>query len=219
MNFSIAEENYIKAIFRLQQTDSNVSTNELSAELKTKPASVTDMLKRLKEKKILHYERYYGVTLTAEGKKVALSIIRRHRLWEYFLAEKLHFNWDAVHSIAEELEHVSSNELIERLDEFLGFPKNDPHGDPIPDKNGKVEIINQIHLHQLKENVPAIVTAVGDQNSNLLEMLRLKKIIIGTKLEIKKRFEFDDSVEIKIRNQPLTTLSNQLAKNIFVKPI
>ena len=219
MNFSTAEENYIKAIFRLQQTDSNVTTNELSAELKTKPASVTDMLKRLKEKKILHYERYYGVTLTAEGKKVALSIIRRHRLWEYFLAEKLHFSWDAVHSIAEELEHVSSNELIERLDEFLGFPKNDPHGDPIPDKNGKVEIINQIHLHQLKENVPAIVTAVGDQNSSLLEMLRLKKIIIGTKLEIKKRFEFDDSVEIKIRNQPLTTLSNQLAKNIFVKPI
>ena len=219
MNFSTAEENYIKAIFRLQQTDSNVTTNELSAELKTKPASVTDMLKRLKEKKILHYERYYGVTLTAEGKKVALSIIRRHRLWEYFLAEKLHFSWDAVHSIAEELEHVSSNELIERLDEFLGFPKNDPHGDPIPDKNGKVEIINQIHLHQLKENVPAIVTAVGDQKSSLLEMLRLKNIIIGTKLEIKKRFEFDDSVEIKIRNQPLTTLSNQLAKNIFVKPI
>ena len=219
MNFSTAEENYIKAIFRLQQTDSNVTTNELSAELKTKPASVTDMLKRLKEKKILHYERYYGVTLTAEGKKVALSIIRRHRLWEYFLAEKLHFSWDAVHSIAEELEHVSSNELIERLDEFLGFPKNDPHGDPIPDKNGKVEIINQIHLHHLKENVPAIVTAVGDQKSSLLEMLRLKNIIIGTKLEIKKRFEFDDSVEIKIRNQPLTTLSNQLAKNIFVKPI
>lgn len=219
MNYSTAEENYIKAIFRLQQTDSNVSTNELSAELKTKPASVTDMLKRLKEKKILHYERYYGVTLTTEGKKVALSIIRRHRLWEYFLAEKLHFNWDAVHSIAEELEHVSSNELIERLDEFLGFPKNDPHGDPIPDKNGKIEIINQIHLHQLKENVPAIVTAVGDQKSSLLEMLRLKKIIIGTKLEVKKRFEFDDSVEIKIRNQPLTTISNQLAKNIFVKPI
>ncbi len=219
MNFSTAEENYIKAIYRLQQTDSNVSTNELSAELKTKPASVTDMLKRLKEKKILHYERYYGVTLTAEGKKVALSIIRRHRLWEYFLAEKLHFNWDAVHIIAEELEHVSSNELIERLDEFLGFPKNDPHGDPIPDKNGKVETIHQIHLQQLKENVPAIVTAVGDQNSSLLEMLRMKKIIIGTKLEIKKRFEFDHSVEIKIRNQPLTTLSDQLAKNIFVKPI
>lgn len=219
MNFSTAEENYIKAIYRLQQTDSNVSTNELSAELKTKPASVTDMLKRLKGKKILHYERYYGVTLTAEGKKVALSIIRRHRLWEYFLAEKLHFSWDAVHSIAEQLEHVSGNELIERLDEFLGFPKNDPHGDPIPDKNGKVEIINQIHLQQLKENVPAIVTAVGDQNSSLLEMLRLKKIIIGTKLEIKKRFEFDHSVEIKIRNQPLTTLSDQLAKNIFVKPI
>lgn len=218
MNFSIAEENYIKAIWRLQQNDNNVTTNELSAELQTKPASVTDMLKRLKEKKMLNYEPYYGVQLNAEGKKLALNIIRRHRLWEYFLVDKLKFSWDEVHEIAEELEHVSSNELIKRLDDFLGNPKADPHGDPIPDSNGKIEVTNQISLNNLKENQQAVVTGVGDQNSSLLEMLNMKKINIGTKLEIKQRFLFDQSLEIKIRNQSVITISEQLAKNIFVKP-
>lgn len=219
MNFSTAEENYIKAIWRLQQNDSNVTTNELSAELQTKPASVTDMLKRLKEKKILHYEPYYGVKLNNDGKKLALNIIRRHRLWEFFLVDKLKFEWDAVHEIAEELEHITSHELIERLDAYLGYPKADPHGDPIPDSSGRIESSSQISLQQLKERQHAVVTGVGDQSSSLLEMLRLKKIGIGTKLEIKQRFLFDGSVEIKIRNQPLTMLSEQLAKNIFVKPV
>jgi DtxR family transcriptional regulator, Mn-dependent transcriptional regulator len=219
MNFSIAEENYIKAIWHLQQADSNVTTNELAAELHTKPASVTDMLKRLKEKKLLNYEPYYGVKLNAEGKKLALGIIRKHRLWEYFLVEKLKFNWDEVHSIAEELEHVSSQELIERLDSFLGNPRFDPHGDPIPDNSGKMETINQISLHELKENMSAIVTGVGDQSSSLLELLNKKNISIGTKLEIKQRNSFDASIEIKLRNQPLITLSEQLAKKIFVRMV
>ena len=217
MNFSIAEENYIKSIWHLQQTDSNVTTNELAAELQTKPASVTDMLKRLKEKKLLNYEPYYGVKLNAEGKKLALNIIRKHRLWEFFLVEKLKFNWDEVHAIAEELEHVSSPELVKRLDDFLGNPRFDPHGDPIPDGSGKMENINQVSLHQLKENTSAIVTGVGDQSSSLLDVLSKKNISIGTKLEIKQRYPFDNSVEIKIRNQPLITISEQLAKKIFVK--
>lgn len=217
MNFSIAEENYIKAIWHLQQSDNNVTTNELAAELQTKPASVTDMLKRLKGKKMLHYEPYYGVKLNADGKKLALAIIRKHRLWEFFLVEKLKFNWDEVHAIAEELEHVSSIELIQRLDHFLGNPRFDPHGDPIPDQSGKMEIIHQISLDQLKENQQAIVTGVGDQSSSLLDVLNKKKISIGTKLEVKQRFEYDHSIEIKIRNQPLVTLSEQLAKRIFVK--
>ena len=219
MNFSTAEENYIKAIWRLQQADNNVTTNELSAELQTKPASVTDMLKRLSEKKLLHYAPYYGVTLTPEGKKLALSIIRKHRLWEYFLVEKLQFEWDAVHDIAEELEHVSSPELIERLDAFLGYPKADPHGDPIPDSKGRMTSTSNVTLQQLPEAQQAIVTGVGDQSSSLLELLRQKNIGIGTKLEIKQRHAFDGSVEIKIRNQALINLSEQLAKNIFVKPI
>jgi DtxR family Mn-dependent transcriptional regulator len=219
MNYTIAEENYIKAIWHLQQSDSNVTTNELSAELQTKPASVTDMLKRLKEKKLLHYEPYYGVHLSAEGKKLALSIIRKHRLWEYFLVEKLKFKWDKVHDIAEELEHVSSNEFIQRLDDFLGNPRFDPHGDPIPDQSGKMEAVNQVSLHELPENTAATVTAVGDQGSNLLDLLSKKKISIGTKLEIKQRNAFDSSIEIKLRNQPLITVSEQLAKKIYVKAV
>jgi DtxR family Mn-dependent transcriptional regulator len=217
MNFSTAEENYIKAIWRLQLADNNVTTNELSAELQTKPASVTDMLKRLSEKKLLHYAPYYGVTLTPEGKKLALNIIRKHRLWEFFLVEKLQFEWDAVHEIAEELEHVSSPELIERLDAFLGFPKADPHGDPIPDSKGRMTSTSNLTLQQLPESQAAMVTGVGDQSSSLLELLRQKNIGIGTKLEIKQRHAFDGSVEIKIRNQSLINLSEQLAKNIFVK--
>ena len=219
MNFSTAEENYIKAIWHLQQADNNVTTNELSAELQTKPASVTDMLKRLSEKKLLHYAPYYGVTLTPEGKKLALSIIRKHRLWEFFLVEKLQFEWDAVHDIAEELEHVSSPELIERLDAFLGYPKADPHGDPIPDSKGRMTSTSNLTLQQLPEAQQAIVTGVGDQSSSLLELLTQKNISIGTKLEVKQRHAFDGSVEIKIRNQALINLSEQLAKNIFVKPI
>jgi DtxR family Mn-dependent transcriptional regulator len=132
--------------------------------------------------------------------------------------EKLQFNWDAVHDIAEELEHVSSPELIERLDAFLGFPKADPHGDPIPDSKGRMTSTSNISLQQLPEAQPAVVTGVGDQSSSLLELLRQKNIGIGTKLEIKQRHAFDGSVEIKLRNQPLINLSEQLAKNIFVKP-
>src|SRR5215510_1725318 len=132
LNYSTSEENYIKAIFHLEKKDGTVTTNELSAELQTKPASVTDMLKKLRDKKLVHYKAYYGFRLTTEGKKVALLIIRRHRLWEFFLAEKLKFSWDEVHAVAEDLEHVSSKKLIDKLDEFLGFPRYDPHGDPIP---------------------------------------------------------------------------------------
>ena len=123
-----------------------MTTNELANELKTKPASVTDMMKKLKTKKLLHYQPYQGFRLSSEGNKVALGIIRRHRLWEFFLAEKLKFSWDEVHEVAEDLEHVSSKKLIDKLDEFLGFPRFDPHGDPIPDANGKIETSKQFAL-------------------------------------------------------------------------
>ena len=144
LNFSTSEENYIKTIFHLQNGQNTVTTNELAERLRTKPASVTDMMKKLKAKKLLHYQPYQGFRLTNEGKKVALDIIRRHRLWEFFLAEKLKFKWDEVHAVAEHLEHVSSKKLIDKLDEYLGYPKFDPHGDPIPDSLGKMENNEQI---------------------------------------------------------------------------
>lgn len=218
-NYSIAEENYIKAIYHLQQTDNNVTTNEVATQLKTKAASVTDMLKKLKQKKILEYEKYQGFRLSGEGEKIALSIIRKHRLWEYFLVEKLQFGWDEVHEVAEELEHITSIKLINKLDVFLGCPKFDPHGDPIPDANGKLPSQPQISLTSLEINKLAIISAVGSQRKELLEILKHKKIGIGTKLEVKKKFAFDNSIEVKIIGQSSFNISEQLAQTLFVKPL
>ncbi len=218
-NFSTSEENYIKAIYHLQQVDDNVTTNEVAAALNTKAASVTDMLKKLKEKKILNYEKYKGFRLSTSGNKIALNIVRKHRLWEFFLVEKLNFGWDEVHEIAEELEHITSKKLIDELDIFLGRPKFDPHGDPIPDTNGKIPVQTQINLIDLPLNQMAQVVAVGSQNKELLELLKHKKITISTILEVKKKFAFDNSIEIKIQGQPALHISQQLAQALFVKPI
>jgi DtxR family Mn-dependent transcriptional regulator len=216
LNYSTSEENYIKTIFHLQNGQNTVTTNALAERLNTKPASVTDMMKKLKAKKLLHYQPYQGFRLSHEGKKVALDIIRRHRLWEYFLAEKLKFKWDEVHAVAEDLEHVSSKKLIDKLDEYLGYPKFDPHGDPIPDSLGKMENNEQITLAELPVNKTAEVTRVINQSEEMLELLQHKKINIGTKLEVKRKFGFDHSIEIKIRQQPPFSISEQLAKNIFI---
>lgn len=219
MSFSITEENYIKAIFHLQQGEGTVSTNELAAELHTKAASVTDMLKKLKTKKLLSYEKYKGVRLSGEGKKLALAIVRKHRLWEYFLVDTLQFGWDEVHEVAEELEHISSKKLVEKLDAFLGYPKFDPHGDPIPDSHGKMAVQQHINLIDLPVNKPAEVSGVGSQSTELLELLKHKHIGIGTRLEIKRKFSFDNSIEIKLKNQNAFTISQQLAQALFVKLI
>jgi len=216
LNYSASEENYIKTIFHLQQEKDTVTTNELADELKTRPASITDMMKKLRSKKLVHYQAYKGFHLTNEGRKVAVGIIRRHRLWEYFLAEKLKFSWDEVHAVAEDMEHVSSKKLIDKLDEFLGFPRFDPHGDPIPDSHGKIETSRQVCLTQLPLNKTGIVSNVSDQSSEMLELLKHKKIGIGSKLEVKKKFSFDNSMEIKINQQAQLTISEQLARNIFV---
>lgn len=218
-NLSVTEENYIKAIYHLQHADGNVTTNEVAEMLHTKAASVTDMLKKLKAKKIVNYEKYKGFTLSVDGEKIALTIVRKHRLWEYFLVEKLQFGWDEVHEVAEELEHISSRKLVEKLDAFLEYPKFDPHGDPIPDVNGKMALQPQINLTDLPLNVMAEVTAVGSQSTELLELLRHKKIAIGTKINLKKKFLFDNSVEIKIQNQAAFTISQQLAQALFVKKL
>jgi DtxR family Mn-dependent transcriptional regulator len=219
MNFSTTEENYIKAIYHLQSADGKVTTNELALELNTKPASVTDMLKKLKAKKILHYEKYQGFKLSNEGRKIALGVVRKHRLWEYFLVEKLGLGWDEVHDIAEELEHITSPILIEKLDIFLQHPKFDPHGDPIPDVYGKMEASKQINLIDLELNQPAEVSAVGSQSTELLELLRHKNIGIGTRLEVKRKFPFDNSLEIKVKSIPAFSISQQLAQTLFVKPM
>lgn len=217
MSFSPTEENYIKAIFHLQEGEGTVSTNALAAELQTRPASVTDMLKKLKMKKLLSYERYKGVRLSAEGKKLALGIVRKHRLWEFFLFNTLQFGWDEVHEVAEELEHVTSKKLVEKLDAFLGYPRFDPHGDPIPDSHGKMIVRQQLNLIDLPLNKMAEVSGVGSQSSELLELLKHRNISMGTKLEVKRRFGFDHSIELRIKGQQPFTISQQLAQALFVK--
>ena len=219
MNLSIAEENYIKSIYKLQEGDTVVTTNALAYELETKPASVTDMAKKLKEKKLIDYEKYKGFTLSHEGKKIALQIVRRHRLWECFLVDKLQFSWEEVHELAEELEHVRSEKLSNRLSEYLGNPLFDPHGDPIPDANGKLTKPSpQTSLDQAQVK-KLVVTAVTDQSTALLAFLNAKHIKLGTQLEVIEHYEYDNSIEIKIKQQPSITISEQVAKNIMVRPV
>src|SRR4029078_13468636 len=196
MKYSSSKEDYLKAIYHLQSQDGVVSTNELAGELQTRAASVTDMLKKLKDQKLLNYEPYKGFRLSSEGRRVAVQVVRKHRLWEYFLVEKLGLGWDEVHEIAEELEHVTSRKLIERLDEFLGYPKTDPHGDPIPDSSGRLERAQQINLSEFPLHTSAQVSGICDQSSEMLELLRHKNIRLGSSIEIKKKFSFDDSLEI-----------------------
>ncbi len=215
MNHTVTEENYIKAIYHLQLASGTVSTTLLSAEMNTRPASVTDMLKKLRTKRIVHYQRYKGFTLTDSGNKTALNIIRKHRLWEHFLVNKLGFEWDQVHNMAEELEHVTSNELILRLDNFLGNPAFDPHGDPIPDHKGKIRMIKQSNLGTLPLKKTATVSSVKNQSTEMLDLLNHFQIGIGTKLKVNKRFEFDGSVEIKIDKLPATIVSKQVAQNVY----
>jgi len=217
LKYSASKENYLKAIYHLQHESGMVSTNAVAAALQTRAASVTDMLKKLKLQKLVIYEKYKGFKLTAEGKKVAIRIIRKHRLWEYFLVEKLQFGWDEVHEVAEELEHISSKKLIDRLDSFLDFPQTDPHGDPIPDSQGKFNTTRQQSLLEIPLNKPALVSGIAGQTNEMLELLQHKHIGIGTRIEIRKKFPFDNSIELKIPNKPIITLSEQVARNILVK--
>ncbi|MBL7703360.1 MAG: metal-dependent transcriptional regulator [Ferruginibacter sp.] len=219
MVFTTSEENYIKSIFHLQQETGLVNTNSLAAEMHTRPASVTDMLKKLKSKKLLQYEKYKGFKLNEAGKKAALDIVRKHRLWEFFLVEKLKFDWDKVHPIAEELEHISGDELIQRLDDFLGNPSFDPHGDPIPDKNGKVPVIKQQSLSEIPFKKNVTVSSVSNQTAQMLDMLKHYCIAIGTQLMVLKKFDFDGSLEIKVSKQNACIISEQVAKNVFVHDV
>jgi DtxR family Mn-dependent transcriptional regulator len=216
MKYSASKENYIKAVFHLQQEQEAVTTNALAEALQTKPASVTDMLKKLKVQKLLEYEKYRGVKLTTEGKKIAMQIIRKHRLWEYFLVEKLQFGWEEVHDIAEELEHISSKKLVDRLDAFLDFPRSDPHGDPIPDANGKMPALKQSAVSDMPLNSSGMVNGISDQSAEMLDLLRHKNIQLGTRLEVKKKFGVDGSVEIKIRSQQPVNISEHVARNLLV---
>lgn len=214
---SFTEENYLKAIYRLSDGGLKaVLTNEIAESMSTKAASVTDMIKKLSHKNLIAYEKYYGAKITRQGKSQALSVIRKHRLWETFLVEKLNFSWDEVHDVAEQLEHIQSPLLIEKLDEFLGYPTADPHGHPIPDKDGKVQELRVISLSDSVANKKVIVRSVKDGSPSFLQYLSKIGIYIGAKITILDKVDFDGSLEVLIDNRTKVFISRDAAQNLLI---
>ncbi|HEY0091884.1 MAG TPA: metal-dependent transcriptional regulator [Flavobacterium sp.] len=215
MTFS--EENYLKAIYHLSAaSDAGVSTNAIAEQIETKASSVTDMLKKLSEKELITYKKYQGVSLTETGLKAAIMIVRKHRLWEVFLVDKLDFSWDEVHEVAEQLEHIKSEKLVNKLDEFLGFPTEDPHGDPIPDSTGKITKIEKQLLSEIGINESAICVGVKDTSTQFLKYLDKNNISLGATIEVISREDFDFSMTIKVKGKDLP-VSSKIASNLYVK--
>ncbi len=215
--FSQSEENYLKAIYQLSlRTKEGVSTNDIAKKLDTKASSVSDMIKRLSEKKLIEYKKYYGVRLTKDGEQIASSVVRKHRLWEVFLVDKLNFSWDEVHDVAEQLEHIQSPKLIEELDAFLGFPKKDPHGDPIPDKDGNLHIVAKTLLSNLKAGEKGICIGVKDSSSEFLKYLDRQDVKLGDEITVLAKEDYDDSIHIKIDKRELN-ISKKIASNLYIQ--
>lgn len=212
---SYTEENYLKIIYHLSEINNPVLTNAIAERIQTKAASVTDMLRKLSEKELVNYVKYQGVTLTEKGKLTAINIVRKHRLWEVFLVDKLNFKWDEVHEVAEELEHIQSNLLIERLDQFLDFPKVDPHGDIIPDKHGNFADLSFIKLSKLKPKDKGTITGVSEHSSAFLKHLEKLGLTLGKRIQIIEVLEFDGSVELLVEQQK-TNISREVAKHILI---
>lgn len=219
MSITLTEENYLKAIYHLSQhSNTVVSTNAIAEKIESKASSVTDMLKKLAEKKFITYIKYKGVTLTEKGRLTAVDIIRKHRLWEVFLVDKLNFSWDEVHDVAEQLEHIKSPKLIDELDAYLDFPTHDPHGDPIPDRDGQIKRTNKIMLSKAKANESYKCVGVLDSSSDFLKYLDKNSIGIGTRIEVMDKEDFDQSMTIKTNEQTIT-MSKLITSNIYVKKI
>jgi len=215
--FSQAEENYLKAIYALDiETKKGISTNLIAEKMQTKASSVTDMLQKLSDKRLVNYKKYQGVQLSAKGKKIATSVIRKHRLWETFLVRKLNFSWDEVHDIAEQLEHIKSRELMERLDQFLDYPNVDPHGDPIPDKDGIITKRSKVKLSALKENEESILLSVKDSSVDFLKYLNKMKIAIGNTIKVLSIEPFDGSRQIEMNSRRFV-ISENVAENLYLK--
>ena len=217
--FTLSEENYLKAIYHLElDADKGISTNAIAKKLETKASSVTDMIKKLSDKEVVVYKKYKGVKLTGLGKKTAANIVRKHRLWEVFLVEKLNFSWDEVHDVAEQLEHIKSQKLVDQIDALLGFPTHDPHGDPIPDKDGNLKIIDKSLLSTLSKNESGVCVGVDDSSSDFLKFLDKKGITLGKQITVLEREDFDDSLSILIEEKKLS-ISNKIANNLYIQKI
>ena len=214
---TLSEEDYIKAIYHLGKGENaTVSTNSVAEQMETKPSSVTDMIKKLSEKGVVNYKPYKGVSLTEHGQKIALSLVRKHRLWEVFLVEKLDFSWDEVHEVAEQLEHIKSEKLVDQLDKHLGFPQVDPHGDPIPSKKGEFKKAVKKLLNEVPIGTSGICVGVKDSSPPFLKFLDKNKIALGDTILVLDKEEFDGSLDIKIKENSIH-ISDQIASNLYLK--
>lgn len=219
MMLSYTEENYLKALYKIcSQCEGRpeAGTNEMAAYLGVKPATATDMFKKLKEKGLVDYERYGKISLTETGKNNALTILRKHRLWETFLYQKLDFSWDEVHEVAEQLEHIQSEKLVSKLEDFLGYPEFDPHGDPIPKANGEMPAAVKMILSDLKVGERCQVVAVKDTSVLFLQYLKRLGISIGTKITVIEKVSFDGSLQVSIEDQEARNVSVKFADSLFV---
>lgn len=219
LQLSFTEENYLKAIYSIQQHNESgeVSVNEIAERMQTRPATVTDMLKKLSEKSLVHYERYKRLRLSDGGTAQALQIVRKHRLWETFLHDKLNFSWDEVHEVAEQLEHIHSQKLIDRLDQHLGYPKFDPHGDPIPDAQGILPFSSTLLLSDVETGAWYEIVAVKDSSSSFLQQLEKLSLQIGTRIFAQERLPYDASMIAKKEKNKVLSLSQKVAENIIVR--
>ena len=213
---TLSEENYLKAIYHLEkQGVEAVSTNAIAEQMDTKASSVTDMVKKLADKDFANYVKYQGVSLTQLGRLTATSVVRKHRLWETFLVNKLHFSWDEVHDIAEQLEHIKSEKLIDRLNDFLEYPTHDPHGDPIPDKEGNYIKINSKSILDIETGSQGVLTTVKDSSDVFLKYLNKNDLALGDKIKVIDFEPFDDSFTIETKSKTLT-ISKHVAENLYL---
>ena len=218
---TFTEENYLKSIYSIQHNNDSgeVSVNEIAERMKTRPATVTDMLRKLSEKTLIHYEKYKKIRLSENGSAQALQIIRKHRLWETFLHDKLNFSWDEVHEVAEQLEHIHSQKLIDRLDQYLSFPQFDPHGDPIPNSNGVLPLASTLLLSEIDPSSNCEIVAVKDTSPAFLQQLERLDLNIGTRLSVQEKMAYDKSIYAKINEGNTIMLSDKISANIIVRAI
>lgn len=215
---SLAEEDYLKCIYHLShQEEQKITTNAIAERLQTRPASVTDMLKKLANKSLVEYEKYHGVHLSESGEKAAVLIIRKHRLWETFLVNKLKLSWDQVHDIAEQLEHIQSPLLVESLEEFLGFPKVDPHGDPIPDADGNINLAAKMTIAEMTAGQKGVLVNVNDNSSEFLRYLERLGITLGVQITLEEIVPFDGSAQIRLDDQAPIFISKVVAENLYIQ--